>query len=80
MTERRGPDTAQLGCGSLILIALLVLFLGQGGDDKLRDEVRQVSEEVKQLRTAVGMLNGKIDRQTDEIRVLRKSLEQKAKE
>ncbi len=36
MTESRRPDTAQLGCGTLIPIALTVLFFGQDGDDELR--------------------------------------------
>ena len=80
MSERRSPDTVQLGCGTLILIALMVLFFGQGGVDELRDEVRQVGEEVKQLRTTVGTLNGKIDRQSEEIKLLRERLEKKPKQ
>lgn len=55
MSESSG-NTANLGCGTLILVALIVLIFGNKNNDvvseirNLRTEVQQLSEEVRQLR------------------------------
>ncbi len=54
MAEHRSQK-AQLGCGTLILIALIVaLFSGQS-------EVSDLQEEIGNLQTQVERLEGKID-------------------
>lgn len=57
-----------LGCGTLILIALIVLiFSGRGNDDLQR--------EVHGLRSEVGELKQAIEAQADQLQQLREMLE-----
>ncbi|MCH7727951.1 MAG: hypothetical protein IH991_15965 [Planctomycetes bacterium] len=77
MAVSKRNDTVHLGCGTLILIALIVLFFSQGESDDLKDEVRQVGTELQQLRTAVGTLKYQVEKQTEEIKSLRESLREK---
>ena len=51
---------ATLGCGTLILIALIVMIFS-GSDTK------KVEREVKELRSEIGALKKTIEEQTDEI-------------
>jgi len=60
-----------LGCGTLILIAMLILLLGNLGAKDLRRDVQQLKAQVEELRATV-------QAQTVEIRLLRASLEGKA--
>jgi hypothetical protein len=47
--------TAQLGCGTLIVIAIIVLlFSGRG-------EVKNLQNEIRDLRNQVTRLEGKVD-------------------
>lgn len=55
-----------LGCGTLILIALIVLIFGRNGTGDLEREVKNLSSKIEQLEAAVKT-------QTSEI----KSLEEK---
>lgn len=77
MAENQRTTTVQLGCGTLILIALIVLFFSRGGDDEVRNEIRQVGTEVKQLRASVNALNDKVEAQSEEIKSLRQAIEKK---
>ena len=58
MSESSG-NTASLGCGTLILIALIVLIFGNKNDDltgeirSLRQDVQKLSNEVRDLREDV---------------------------
>jgi hypothetical protein len=48
-------NTAQLGCGTLILIAIIVvIFSGRG-------EVKNLQNEIRELRNQVTRLEGKVD-------------------
>jgi hypothetical protein len=48
-------NTAQLGCGTLILIAIIVLlFSGRG-------EVKNLQNEIGELRNQITRLEGKVD-------------------
>jgi hypothetical protein len=63
-----------LGCGTLILIALIVLFFSRPGIGDLEREVRG-------LRSDVGELKKTIETQSAEIKALRERLDQgRAKE
>lgn len=44
---------ASLGCGSLILIALIVLIVGNAGRDELRQEIKTLDADVKSLQSAI---------------------------
>jgi Sec-independent protein translocase protein TatA len=57
-----------LGCGSLILIALIVLIFSGSGRGDLESEVRSLKSEIRDLKKAV-------DAQTGEIKALREKLE-----
>jgi hypothetical protein len=63
----------QLGCGTLILIALIVLFFSNGGNrgsnTDLENKIRDLSKEVHQLRSS-------IESQTQEIHVLQSKLDE----
>jgi Sec-independent protein translocase protein TatA len=57
-----------LGCGTLILIAVIVmLFSGRGTGD--------LEREVKALRSQVDEIKQAVDRQTSEIKLLRERME-----
>jgi cell division protein FtsB len=67
MADANRSQQVTLGCGTLILIALIVLFFsGRGGDD-VKHEVQNLDSSVKQLKTA-------IDSQSDQIKALRQTL------
>lgn len=66
-------NKVSLGCGTLTLIAIIVLILGANGRDReLRDEVnrmgRELRNEVNQMKKAVTQLKNEIEslRQTIE--------------
>ena len=65
--EQRTRDVS-LGCGTLILIALIVLIFSQGGTHDLELEVQG-------LRSEIGKLTTSVDTQTREIQVLREQLD-----
>ena len=56
-----------LGCGTMILIALIVMFFSRPGTSKLEKEVRDLRSEIAQLKVAV-------DNQTRAIESLKKDL------
>jgi len=49
----------QLGCGTLILIALIVLFFSRGGTHEVEQELRSVRSEVAELKKSVDALRPK---------------------
>jgi Sec-independent protein translocase protein TatA len=57
-----------LGCGTLILIALIVLIFGRGGTSDLE-------REVKGLRSEVGELKKAVEAQTSQIKALQDKLD-----
>lgn len=56
-----------LGCGTLILIALIVLFLGRGGTGDLEREMRGLRSEVGELKKAVETQTGQIKALQDKL-------------
>jgi len=67
-------QVVSLGCGTLILIALIVMFFGRGPTGDLEREVRGLRSEVSELKVAV-------QAQTDQIKTLPEKLDKaKAKE
>ena len=65
---RAGVTPVNLGCGTLILIAVIVAVVSQAGFQDLEDEVRSLRATVQELKEAV-------DSQTSEIRQLRTKIE-----
>lgn len=56
MADRDRSTAASLGCGTLIIIALIVLFLGRVDLAPVTDEIAALRAEVGALRTEVGAL------------------------
>ena len=56
-----------LGCGTLILIALIVLIFGRGGAGDLEREVRGLRSEVGELKKAVEAQTGQIKAMQDKL-------------
>jgi len=68
MSDDRRTQQATLGCGSLILIALIVMFFSRPG-------LGDLEREVKGLRSDVGELKKSIEVQTEQIKVLQGKVE-----
>ncbi|WP_193214305.1 hypothetical protein [Luteolibacter marinus] len=65
---------ASLGCGSLILIAIIVLIFSGGRDDKkLRSELRSARNEIRALR-------GEVIDQSVQLDKIQKKLDQQAED
>ena len=70
MSEDNRAQQVSLGCGTLILIALIVMFFSQPG-------VKEVQHEVQGLRQEMVVLRTSVEAQTEEIRLLREKLEER---
>lgn len=68
MADENRTQQVSLGCGTLILIALIVLIFSGRGGDELDREVKGLRSDVKELKTSV-------ERQTDEIERLQQKLD-----
>lgn len=68
MSDENRSHQVSLGCGTLILIALIVMFFSNRNTSDLAPEVNRLRSEVFMLRSAV-------EAQTNEIRMLREKLE-----
>jgi hypothetical protein len=68
MADQKRTQQATLGCGTLVLIALMVLFFSRPGVTDLEREVRGLRSEVADLKRAV-------DAQTNDIKRLHGRLE-----
>jgi type II secretory pathway component PulM len=53
MSNEPTSQRATLGCGTLILIALIVMFFSRPGTSELEKEVRNLKSEVGGLKAAV---------------------------
>ena len=54
-------NKVSLGCGTLILIALIVLLFSNPGISDLEDEVNELRSEIRELNTNIERLESKID-------------------
>ena len=69
MADENRTQQVSLGCGTLILIALIVLIFSGGGND-------DIEREVQGLRTEISDLKKSIEAQTSEIKRLQQKLDQ----
>jgi hypothetical protein len=65
-TDRYPP--ASLGCGTLIIIALIVVFFSNAGSQKTEAEFTRLRNQVEELKRSV-------DAQTDQIRGLKELIQ-----
>lgn len=68
MADEKRVTQVSLGCGTLILIALIVLLFGGRGTKELDERIRGLQTDVTELRKT-------IDNQTGEIRLLQTKLD-----
>ena len=68
MLDERRTQHATLGCGTFILIALIVMIFGRPGTSDLQQDVQSLRSEVMDLRKAV-------ESQTNEIKRLNEKLD-----
>jgi cell division protein FtsB len=52
--------TVSLGCGTLILIALIVLIFSQGASDDVRREIQMLRQEVQSLTQSIKALEAEL--------------------
>ncbi len=87
MADDRRSGPVSLGCGTLIVIGLIVLiFSGGGRIQNMEDELRNMSRDVRSLRAVIETQNQTseqqtraIEKQTQEIRELKNAIGQKPK-
>ena len=81
MDDTNPDQKATLGCGTLILIALIVIFFSKGGADELEKELRRTTQrleavegEIKDQSAQLDRLRTALEQQTQEISSLRQEL------
>jgi Sec-independent protein translocase protein TatA len=77
MSEQITSDNkVQLGCGTLIIIALIVIIFSGGKDtDKLRRQLEDMSKQLDRLEKKVDDLSQKVSRQASSTAPDRKFIE-----
>lgn len=80
MSNGQNVQKVQLGCGTLILIALIVMIFSAHGHDAdnvgaLQSDLQNLQTEVRQLRGDLLDLKQAVKKQTDQIESLRKTVE-----
>lgn len=68
-------DKVSLGCGTLILIALIVMIFGNMGRDRYVPELNTLQQDMQRLQDRMQVLEGKIDDQTAAIEALRREIQ-----
>lgn len=65
MSENPPENKVSLGCGTLIVIALIVMFFSGGSDSKkLRNRIDDLNHKVDRLEKKIDELSQKIDQQS----------------
>lgn len=71
MTSPDSSAKASLGCGSLILIAIIVLIFSNGKNEELEKQLRDTRSEIKELKAEVATQSSTLSRIEDSLRKLR---------
>ena len=61
MTDGNRSDQVTLGCGSLILIALIVIIFSGSRDKEIAKDVKELRSEVQVLQTEIKGLQKSVD-------------------
>ncbi len=67
-------DKVSLGCGTLILIVLIVMIFGNMGSQNLAPQIHSLKNSIQDLERTTGKLENKIDQQTQHIQELRQEI------
>ncbi|MFC7338229.1 hypothetical protein ACFQY0_13630 [Haloferula chungangensis] len=68
MTPPDNSTKASLGCGSLILIAIIVLIFSNGKNDEVEKQLRDTRSELKELKAEVVTQSATLSRIEDELK------------
>lgn len=80
MADDRRSGPVSLGCGTLIVIGLIVLFFSGGGRiQNMEDELRKMSRDIRNFRAVIKTQTQAIEKQTQEIRELKNAIGQEPK-
>jgi hypothetical protein len=64
MSDRPGREGVQLGCGTLIIIALIVMFFSGGRDAKeLRIQLDEANRKIDRLETKIDAISARLGQQ-----------------
>lgn len=64
MAEQQTDNKVQLGCGTLIIIAIIVmLFSGDRDSKRLRDELVEVNEKLDRIEQKLDELSERLSKQ-----------------
>ena len=77
MSDERHSQQATLGCGTLILIGIVVILVTHGGFGEIDDSVSRLRNSVDGLRVEVQQLEQKIDKLTERLAAPEKKREAK---
>ena len=69
---------ASLGCGTLILIAIIVLIFGNAGNKELSQDMQQLRQQVSGLDSSVQQLETALQEQSRQLKVIRELLEKES--
>jgi len=61
MTDPVNNNSVTLGCGSLILNALIVMFFSGGSAKEVGEEVKKLQTQIQTLQTDVKALQNSVD-------------------
>jgi outer membrane murein-binding lipoprotein Lpp len=64
-----------LGCGTFILIAIIVLIFGNAGNEELSQDIQQLRQQVSDLTSSVQQLESKLEGQSEQLKGIRQLLE-----
>ena len=67
-------DKVSLGCGTLILIVLIVMIFGNMGSQNLEPQIHSLRKSIQELELKIGNLENKIDQQMQNIEALRQEI------
>lgn len=73
MVDDRRSGPVSLGCGTLIVIGIIVLLFSGGG------RIQDMETELRSMHSELGRLRTVIEQQTQEIRDLRDAVDQERK-
>jgi hypothetical protein len=67
MLDERQTQHATLGCGTFILIALIVMIFGNSGTSNLERDVQSLRSDIIELKKAVDSQTNEIKRLNDKL-------------
>lgn len=62
MSDATGDNKVQLGCGTLIVIAIIVMiFSGDRGSSRLRADIQELNHKIDRLESKIDSLSKQLD-------------------